>query len=203
VQTAPLPAPFAAFAADFSRRFGLILVALAALVARRLLRQPRLVSLIVPLWNRLNRAARRCERLMAQLAAGSPSRGRDGSAAAGRLPRPRRPGRGGPHPVGAALPGGRGWLVRALGPEAAAYAAQLESLLAEPAAAELLALAPSAGRILRPIAHMLGVGAVAPRRRATRALRAPPPVRPSLGEPASASPGMTGCKVPTPAAHLA
>jgi hypothetical protein len=44
----------------------------------------------------------------------------------------------------------------------------------------------------------VGVGAVAPRRRAARALRAPPPVRPSLGEPASASPGMTGCKVPAP-----
>ena len=190
MQTAPLPTPLAAFAADFSRRFGLILAALAALVARRFLCQPRLVTLIVPLWNRLNRAARRCERLMAQLAAG-------------RLPQPRRPGRSGPHPVGATLPGGRGWLVRALGPEAAAYAAQLESLLAEPAAAELLALAPSAGRILRPIAHMLGVGAIAPGRRAARALRAPPPVRPSLGEPASASPGMTGCKVPTPAAHLA
>ncbi len=190
MQTAPLPTPLAAFAADFSRRFGLILAALAALVARRFLRQPRLVTLIVPLWNRLNRAARRCERLMARLAAG-------------RLPRPRRAGRNGPHPVGATLPRGRGWLVRALGPEAAADATQLESLLAEPAAAGLLALAPSAGRILRPIAHMLGVGAVAPNRRAARALRAPPPVRPSLGEPASASPGMTGCRVPTPAAHLA
>ena len=189
MQTAPLPTPLAAFAADFSRRFGLILAALAALVARRFLRQPRLVTLIVPLWNRLNRAARRCERLMARLAVG-------------RLPRPHRPGRGGPYRR-ATLPGGRGWLVRALGPEAAAYATQLESLLAEPAAAELLALAPSAGRILRPIAHMLGVGAVAPRRRAARALRAPPPVRPSLGEPASASPGTTGCRVPTPAAHLA
>ena len=203
MQTAPLPTPLAAFAADFSRRFGLILVALAALVARRLLRQPRLVTLIVPLWNRLNRAARRCERLMARLAAGSPSRRRDGSAAAGRLPRPRRPGRSFPHPVGATLPGGRGWLVRALGPEAAAYAAQLESLLAEPAAAELLALTPSAGRILRPIAHMLGVGAVAPRRRAARASQAPPSVRSSLAEPASGSPGMTWCRVPTPAAHRA
>jgi hypothetical protein len=70
VQAAPLPTPLAAFAADFSRRFGLILAALAALVARRFLRQPRLVTLIVPLWNRLNRAARRCERLMARLAAG-------------------------------------------------------------------------------------------------------------------------------------
>jgi len=190
VQTAPLPTPLATFAADFSRRFGLILAALAALVARRLLHQPHLVSLIVPLWTRLNRAARRCERLMAQLAAGH-------------LPRPRRPGRSGPHPAGAALPSGRGWLVRVLGPEAAAYAAQLDSLLAEPAAAELLALAPSAGRILRPIAHLLGVGAVAPRRRAARASQAPPPVRPSLGESASGSRGRTGAKLPTPAAPLA
>jgi hypothetical protein len=49
----------------------------------------------------------------------------------------------------------------------------------------------------------VGVGAVAPRRRAARASQAPPPVRPSLGEPASGSSGITGCEVPTPAAHLA
>ena len=163
---APLPDPLAALAADFSRRFGLILAALAALVARRLLREPHLSTLIVPLWTRLNRAARRCERLMARLAAG-------------RLPQPRRPGRGGPHRPGDTLPRGRGWLVRALGHEAAAYAAQLESLLAEPGAAELLALAPSAGRIVRPIARMLGVGAGTRRRRAARAPQAPPPGAPA------------------------
>ena len=191
--TTPLPASVSAFAADFSRRFGLIVAALAALIARRFLREPRLVTLIVPLWTRLNRAARRSERLMARLAGGSLPQPR--------APRPRRSGRGAAHRR-ATLPRGRGWLVRALGPEAAAYASQLESLLAEPAAAELLALAPSAGRILRPIARMLGVAA-ATLHRVARDLQAPPPERPPLGEKLSGSPGLTGCGVPTPAANPA
>ena len=176
MQAAPLPVPVAVFAADFSRRFGFILTALAALIARRFLREPRLVTLIVPLWNRLTRAACRCERLMARVATG-------------RLPRPSRPGRSSPH-LRTALPRGRGWLVRTLGWEAAGCASQLESLLAEPAAAELLALAPSTGRIIRPIAHLLGIRAVA--------LPAPPRVRQPFAEPESDPPGLAWREVPTP-----
>jgi hypothetical protein len=181
VSPSPLPAPVQAFAPDFARRFGLIMAALAAIVARRFLREPRFAALIVPLWTRLTRAARRFERLMARLAAGRPAR-------------PRRPGHGGPH-TSAALPTGRFWLIRALGHEAAACASQLEALLAEPAAAELLALAPAAGRILRPIARMLAIGAVMPRRRPARAAPAPSP----LGKVAFRSHGYTWYEVPTPA----
>jgi len=84
VQPTPTPAPVQAFAPDFSRRLRLILTTLAALIARRFLREPRLAALIVPLWSRLQRAARRFERLMARLTAG-------------RLPKPHRSGPGGPH----------------------------------------------------------------------------------------------------------
>ena len=80
MQSAPLPAPVQAFAPEFAGRFGRILALLAKLVAASFLRNPRLALLIIPLWTRLNRAARRCERLMAHLAAG-------------RLPKPRKPGR--------------------------------------------------------------------------------------------------------------
>jgi len=153
MSAAPLPIPASRLAPDLARRVGLILAALAALLARRFLREPRLVALIVPLWTRLNRSAGRFERLMARLAAG-------------KLPRPRRPGRSGPHRRGATLPSGRGWLVRALGHEAAGCASQLEHLLAEPGVADLLAAAPAAQRILNPLRHMLGVGP-APRRRAS------------------------------------
>jgi len=170
VTAATLPLSASLLAPDFARRVGLIIAALAALVARRFLREPRLVALIVPLWTRLNRTARRFERLMARLAAG-------------RLPRPRRSGRGGPHRRGAALPTGRGWLVRALGHEAAGCASQLEHLLAEPGVADLLAAVPAAGRILGPLRHMLGVGP-APRRRAARH---PAPVR-RTSEPCQLSP---------------
>jgi len=186
MQPAPTPAPVQAFAPDFSRRLRLILTTLAALIARRFLREPRLAALIVPLWSRLNRAARRFERLMAGLAAG-------------RLPKPHRSGPGGPHRSAAALPTGRGWLVRALGPEATACATQLEALLAEPAAAELLLVAPTARRILRPIARMLAIGAFAPRPRFARAA----PELPPLGEVAFRSHGYTWYVVPTPPANPA
>jgi hypothetical protein len=184
VQPAPLPPPVQAFAPDFARRLGLILATLAALIARRFLREPALASLIVPLWSRLQRAARRFERLMARLAAGT-------------LRKPHHSGPGGPHRSADVLPTGRGWLVRALGPEAAACATQLETLLAEPAAAELLALAPTAGRILRPLARMLAIGAFAPR---PRPVRAAAPDLPPLREVAIRSPGFTWYVVPTPPA---
>ncbi len=187
----PTPAPLQAFAPDFARRFGLILTTLAALIARRFLREPRLAAFIVPLWSRLNRAARRFERLMARLAAG-------------RLPKPRKSGPGGPHRGADTLPTGRGWLVRALGPEAAASATQLEALLAEPAAAELLAAAPTARRILRPLARLLAIGAFAPRpaKRPRPAPTAPPEPTP-LGEVALRSQGYTWYVVPTPPASPA
>jgi hypothetical protein len=196
VSAAPTPAPVQTFAPDLARRVGLILTTLAALIARRFLRQPRLAALIIPLWTRLTRAARRFERLMARLAAGG-------------LPKPRASGRGDPHrddtlPTGRGgphrgaetIPTGRGWLVRVLGSEAAACATQLQALLAEPAAAELLALAPAAQRILRPIARMLAIGAFAFRPR-------PAPVAAPRREVAFRSAGYTWYVVPTPPANPA
>ena len=183
----PTPTPVQAFAPDFSRRLRLILTTLAALIARRFLREPRLAALIVPLWSRLQRAARRFERLM-------------GNLAAGRLPKPRKSGPGGPHRSVAAFPTGRGWLVAALGPEAAACAMQLQTRLAEPAAAGLLAEVPAARRIVRPLARLLAIGAFAPRQRPARA--APEPPEP-LGEVAFRSHGYTWYVVPTPPASPA
>jgi hypothetical protein len=139
-------------APDFARRLGVILASLAALIARRFLRAPFRAALIVPLWTRLTRAAQRLNRAFARLAAGhSPA------------PKPRRSHPGGPH-LTPTLPTGRGWLVAALGPEAAAYASQIESLLAEPAAADALARSLAARRTLAPIRRMLGLTPPRPRR---------------------------------------
>ncbi len=181
MEPAPLPAPVRAFAPEFAGRFGRILGLLAKLVAAGFLRNPRLVLPIIPLWTRLNRAARRCERLMAHLAAGH-------------LPKPRKPrapssvspGPSGPPPSGPALPTGRGWLVRELGSEATCYGSQMQSLLAEPAAVELLRLAPTANRIVNPILRMLGIGPYAPRQRPVRPAPAPLPV--AVPPPAPARP---------------
>jgi hypothetical protein len=175
VTPAPNPAPVQAFAPDLARRISLIVAGLAALVAHRFLREPRLASLIVPLWTRLTRTATRFERLMASIAANRPP--------TPRAPRPNRPK---PDTARTApLPAGHGWLIRALPQEAAAYAAQLDSLLAEPAIsllaepaiADLLAAHSAAARILRPLGRMLGLSAFAPKR--NRPKRRPQAASPS------------------------
>jgi hypothetical protein len=70
----PLTPLLRALAPDVARRVGMIVAGLLAVVARRFLREPKLIGLSVPLWNRLNRAVRRFGRVMARLAAGRPPR---------------------------------------------------------------------------------------------------------------------------------
>ena len=123
---------------------GGILRDLAALIARRFLHDPRLAVLIIPLWQHLTRAASRLDRLRARLAAGPIP-----------PPRPRTTNHSGPKRK-SPFPTTSAWLIRALGPEAAAYAAQLASLLANSAAADLLACT-AARRTLAPIRRMLGI----------------------------------------------
>jgi hypothetical protein len=104
--------------------------------------------LLILLWSRLNRTVLRFAALAAR-------------AAAGRLAAPRqRPAR--PAPVSPPPPRPRppavgfAWLVR-LVPGTAAYGSQLQYLVATPEMTALLAAAPQAGRILRPLCRMLGV----------------------------------------------
>ena len=54
------------------------------------------------------------------------------------------------------LPRGFGWLLRVV-PETVAYGGQVEHLLADPKMTALLAASPQAGRILRPLCHMLAI----------------------------------------------
>ena len=139
------------------------------------------VPLMLLLWSRLRRTAERFARLAAKVHAGTlpPPRRRL------RSPRPARP-----QPL--RLPRGVAWLVRRL-PQAASAASQLQHLLADPAMADLLAAAPQAGRLLRPLCQMLGVrppparslssgrkqaGPVGPRRRSGRRPRPAPPAVP-------------------------
>ncbi len=131
-----LPAP-----AD---RFALLIEGLCRALAARSAGGALAGSLIILIWGRLSRMAVRFSRLAAR-------------CHAGRLPpRPvrRRPARSGPPP--ARLPKNFAWLVR-LVPQAAASAAQLQHLLADPEFAALAAAAPQAGRILRPLCRMLGI----------------------------------------------
>jgi hypothetical protein len=157
-------------APDFAARLGVILAGLAALVARRFLRDPFRAPLIVELWTRLTRAAHRLDRAFARLAAGLPP-----------APKLRRRHAAGPRRA-SALPTRRGWLAAALGSEAAAYASQIESLLAEPAAADALARSLAARRTLAPIRRMLGLAAPRPRKRRPRVRPLPRPA-PAVARP--------------------
>ena len=128
------------------------------------------LPLMLLLWSRLRRTAERFARLAAKVHAGTlpPPRRRLRSA------RPVRP-----QPL--RLPRGFAWLVRRL-PQAASAASQLQHLLADPAMADLLAAAPQAGRLLRPLCQMLGIRPPPPRsalrRRSGRRPRPAPPAVP-------------------------
>ena len=144
------PLPIQAYAPELARRFSLIMAALSALVVRRLNGDPRFTTFFLSLWNRINRAGPRLQRLLARLAAGKLAPPRAPSAST-----PAR--RGGPHRPADVIPTRNGWLIRIIGYEAAGLACQLEALLAEAQAIELLALAPTAKRILNPIKRLVGL----------------------------------------------
>ncbi len=139
-----------------ARRLGVILLALAGVVAARFLRRPGLAGLIVPLWRRLTHVARRFER--AAVWVPGPKRVRAARVRA--------------RAVGVRLPSAQGWLVRALGYEAAGYGSQLAHLLDEAEMQALIAAVPAVGRVLRPVCWMLGLAEVrsAPERAADAAV---------------------------------
>ena len=138
-------------AADLARRLGLILGALAAVVARRFLKVPGRMELIVPLWRWLTHAARRFEQAALRpvrpaRAPGARARGAQTRTAVGtaKVARVR-------------LPSAQGWMVRALGWEAAGHASQLGHLLTDPEMQALMAASPAVARVLRPLCRVLGV----------------------------------------------
>ena len=138
-------------AVALAARLGLILAGLAAVVARRFLKEPQFAGLIVPLWGWLGRVGRRFAVAVARAPVVR--------AEAARQPVARLPVAGVPVsglPV-ARLPSGHGWLVKALGWEAAGYGCQLEALLAEPGMQVAWAGLPAVRRILRPFCQILGV----------------------------------------------
>ena len=162
---APIPSELQAAAPELARRFSAIMAGLATLIARAFLKHPR-AALIMPLWRFFTHTGRRFERLTAHLAAG-------------RLPRKSSPGRVRtpaalpPTPRVAWRPATSGWLLADLKHEAAYFRIQLEALLADPAAAQLLAAHPAAARLFRLLCHMLHLDRPGP----------PPPPRPSRAKP--------------------
>jgi hypothetical protein len=183
--TQAIPDDLRLAAPDLAQRLGVILMGLAALIARGYLKHPTRQGLIVALWEYLKRTTVRFGRLATRLAEGRP-------------PRPSRPGRPGSGATPLRFPREEAWILRDLRHEAALFRYQLERLLDEPAARALIETAPTAARLLRPVCHMLGLkpAILAPKPRPAR-LAAPkpapepaatqpppePPARPVMPEP--------------------
>jgi len=125
----------------------LIVGGLQKAAAARAGRDHAVAPLVMLLWTRLARLTARFDALVACLTAGRP--------AAPRRQRT-RPARKAPA-AGLRLPRGQAWLIRLLPGEAASYSCQLQALLADPQMAALLAAAPEAGRILRPLCRLLAI----------------------------------------------
>ncbi len=127
---------------DVAARLDVILGGLLLLIAAQF---RRLGPLTLPLWTRISRARQRLARLLANLAAGT-------------MPKPCAPRPGRPsHAKPAPLPRGHAWVIAILGYHAAGRAAQINTLLSDPAMQAAIAAAPTAARTLRPLCRMLGI----------------------------------------------
>ena len=148
----PLPAP--APAPSLSQRLTLVVQALRAAIAAHAARDRAAVAVAWLVWPYLNRLAARFAALTLRVQAGkvaaAPTTRLRAAAEVPRLqvPRPRPP----------ALPQGFAWLAR-FAPGILPLRSQVCHLLGDPELAALLAAAPGAGRILRPLCRMLGIEA--------------------------------------------
>lgn len=161
----PQAAFSARFAASFATTFAGIVDLLCQAVAARGRRGGFAGPVIILVWSRLRRAARRIEFLIRALETGIP------------LPPPRPDPRRNRvrKPAGVAAPRHFAWLLQPI-PEAATAAGRLRGLIADPEFAPLMASDARFGRILRPLCHALGVPTPQPLRPPPRPPKpAPPP----------------------------
>ena len=136
-----LPAP------DLARTFSLIMDGLCRTTAARISLDRFAGPMLLLIFARLRRLAARFASLAAQIQAGPLPPPRPSRPAGGICRGTQRKAR---------LPQSFAWLIR-LVPGTAAYAGQVQTLLADPQTAALLEAAPRAGRILRPVCRMLAI----------------------------------------------
>jgi hypothetical protein len=152
--------------------FSHILTNLRTALAARAGRERALAALALVVWGRLGRMAQRFERLVAQWRAGT-------------LPKVRgpRPGRVRKARDAPRLPDGPAWLVGYVR-EVAVYGLQVEHFLSGEECKRFLAEVPQAGRIVRPLLRMLGVGADLTKPRKVRPVWGAPVAGPTVVAPA-------------------
>ena len=161
------PQALSAPAAELLALVGAVMENLKTLIATRFLRIPHLLPLITPLWKRLNRIHRRLKRAL-ELGIAPP---RPHPSRAGAPPRTRAT-------IAPALPQKFGWLIWALGWQAADYAGHLEHIFRRPEILALVTACPRARRVLRPITRMLALKTLEP----IKPTREPETPRPNLPE---------------------
>lgn len=137
-----MPLPF-----TVADRLALTLDGLGRSVAARVGAGVLTAAMIVLVWVRLRRVERQMLGLLARFRAG-----RLRVVAV-----PRVGGGGGRGGRVAVLPRRFGWLLGLVPGEAASFAGQMRSVLAEPEMVALMATAPQARRVLRPVCRMLGI----------------------------------------------
>ena len=158
-------------------RFRAILSILRTAIAPLVAYEHTRTAIFILLVNRIARVANRFDVLFAKWQTGT-------------LPKPRRsrasqPARRHERPR---LPEGRAWLLHVtehVRLAAAACGSQLQHQFADPDFKEFLQAVPQAGRILRPLCHMLGIEPplrLPPKPRPTRP-RGPRPPKPDAGQP--------------------
>ena len=133
-----------------AERFALSLEGLCRAVAGRIAGGAMAAAMIVTVWLRAQRVERQILAMLARFQAGRLLVGGMG-----------RPGNRGGRVVAASgrLPRRFGWLLAMVPGEAAAFASQIQAVLAEPEMQALLAAAPRARRVLGPLCRMLGIEA--------------------------------------------
>ena len=128
-----------------------ILSGLRAALAPHVNHHTPVTPIFLAAYNRITRAANRLQDLFARWQTQT-------------LPAPRQSRAGQPYTPRARpyFPAGRAWLAGATDHHVRGRASQLEHLLSHPDMPKFLAAAPQAGRILRPLCHMLGIHMPAP-----------------------------------------
>ena len=132
--------------------FTTIIATLQAAIAVVAARNNARIPLLLAVWFRVNRMAKRFERLFARWQAGTlpkPRASRAGQTRSGQ-PRPKSP-----------FPTSRAWLIATTRETAAAHG-QLAFFLARPDLADFPAAVPRAARILRPLCFMLSTDLTLP-----------------------------------------
>ena len=162
------------FLSSLASRFAPTIKVICALIAHHAGLDHRLSAIVLVVWNRLNRTLARLDRLVVRWQSGALRPPRARKPATPRAPAKRTP-------PATKLPTRQAWLLHLI-PLAGQHQDRVKAILDDAEIAALVAAAPQAGRLLRPLARMFGLPLsdhlkLPPRQRKPRAPKPPKPPR--------------------------